>query len=67
MALFGPCVLCDVITFHRTNYGYKKEFVCGQCMEGVESSWGSDASSAWWSTSAHLTDDGEADSDEPES
>ena len=71
MALVGPCMVCmsfwpghpeyrSVNTFHRANYGYKKEFVCAQCMEHVESSRGSEASSQWWSTE---DDDGEAESD----
>ena len=77
MALFGPCVVCVfgvpedpeyrcVHTFHRANYGYYgyyKQFVCSSCMEHVESSWGSEASSPWWSTEDEMADDGEAESD----
>ena len=67
MALFGPCVFCDVNTFLCANNGCYKQFVCSSCMEHVESSWVSEASSAWWTTEDEMTDDGEADSDEPES
>ena len=77
MALFGPCVVCVsgvpedpeyrcVHTFHRANYGYYKQLVCSSCMENVESSWGSEPSSAWWSTEDEMTDNEAADSDEPE-